>query len=77
MLGYVDQLLISSFVRRIIPIFFLHTQGKNCTCAAVVERWRIATLCRQQHCSVWNDLLLHNRSFDSTKPKKVTYALKC
>jgi hypothetical protein len=59
MLGYVDQLLISSFMRRIIPIFFLHTQGKNCTCAATVERWRVATPCRQQHRSVWNNLLLN------------------
>jgi hypothetical protein len=45
MLGYVDRLLISSLVRRIIPILFLHTQGKDCICGATLQRWRVANPC--------------------------------
>lgn len=45
----VDQLLISSFVREITPILFLHIGGKDCMYVATLKRWRITDPCRQQH----------------------------
>jgi hypothetical protein len=38
----IDQLLISSFVRKIVPIRFLFTGGKDCIYVATLKWWRIA-----------------------------------